>query len=87
MSVPLILITVLAIGGLFVFLPMASRHRYRRIVKCPETDEPAEILIDASYVPSSRPRKKPWSIRGCSLWPKRKGCTETCLREPETRSL
>jgi hypothetical protein len=22
------------------------------------------------------------TIRNCSLWPKRKGCTETCLGQP-----
>ena len=73
------LLAVLGMGGLFVFFPMASRYRYKKIVKCPEADEPAEILVDASHA-SSGPKKKPWTIRNCSLWPKRKGCTQTCLK-------
>lgn len=64
---------------MMVFLPMASRYRYKKVVKCPETDQPAEILVDASL--SSRSRKKPLTIRNCSLWPKKKGCTENCLGE------
>ena len=76
----------LALGRLYVFQPMASLYRSKKIVKCPETDQPAEILVDAS--PSTAPRagRKPWSIRNCSLWPSRKGCTESCLRQPAGRS-
>lgn len=70
---------MLAIGGLCVFLPMASRFRHRRVVKCPETDQPAEIIVDASPTSSPRSGKKSPAIRKCSLWPKRKGCTQNCL--------
>jgi hypothetical protein len=70
----------LAPGRLYVFRPMASRYRYKKIVKCPEADQPAEILVDASPSSSSKPKKKSFSIRNCSLWPKRKGCTESCLK-------
>jgi hypothetical protein len=62
---------------MMVFLPMAKRHRRTQVVKCPETDEPAEILVDTS--PWYRFRKIGATIRRCSLWPKRKGCTERCL--------
>lgn len=80
MNASWMMVAVPAIGGLFVFLPMASRYRYKKVVKCPETDQPAEILVDASPMPSSSgSRKKPFTIRKCSLWPKRKGCTQNCL--------
>jgi hypothetical protein len=26
-----------------------------------------------------KPKKKPFSIRSCSLWPKKKGCTQGCI--------
>lgn len=64
------------IGGLFVFFPMSKLYRYKKIVRCPETDQPAEILVDAS----PRSKKKRFSIRNCSLWPQRKGCTQNCIK-------
>ena len=79
MDAVLMIVAMLAVGGLFVFFPMASRYLYKRVVKCPETDEPAEILVDASPRFSSRSKKRPLAIRNCSLWPKRKGCTQNCL--------
>jgi hypothetical protein len=66
-------------GQLFVFRPMASRFRFKKIVRCPESDQPAEVLVDASPGAPSKPKKKPFSIRNCSLWPKRKGCTQGCI--------
>lgn len=74
----LMIVAMLAVGGLFVFFPMASRYRYKKIVKCPETDQPAEILVDTSHA-SPRSNKKRWTIRNCSLWPRRKNCTQKCL--------
>jgi hypothetical protein len=66
------------IGRCYVFMPMGKIFRFKKIVKCPESDQPAEILVDTNPSPSSRPRKKLFSIRNCSLWPKRKGCTQSC---------
>ena len=74
------MIEKLAPGRLYVFRPMASRYRYKKIVKCPESDQPAEILVDASPGSPSKPKKKLFSIRNCSLWPKKKGCTEGCVK-------
>ena len=67
-----------AIGKHYVFMPMGKLFRAKKIVKCPEADQPAEILVDTNPSPSSKPRKKLFSIRNCSLWPKRKGCTQSC---------
>jgi len=75
------MIPKLAVGPLYVFRPMASRYRYKKIVKCPETDERAEILVDAAPSVTPKPRKKAFSIRNCSLWPRKKGCTESCVDE------
>jgi hypothetical protein len=64
---------------MMVFLPMAKRHRTKRVVQCPETDQPAEIVVDND--PWYRFRRMGATIRNCSLWPKRKGCTQTCLNQ------
>ncbi|HXG52481.1 MAG TPA: hypothetical protein VNN77_13880 [candidate division Zixibacteria bacterium] len=69
----------LALGRRDVFMPMARRYRSRKVVECPEFDQPAEILIDRAPSPSGKPKKKQFSIRSCSLWPKRKGCTQSCV--------
>ena len=68
----------LTIGRQYVFMPMGKLFRSKKVVKCPESDQPAEILVDTNPSPSSKPGKKLFSIRNCSLWPKRKGCTESC---------
>jgi len=68
----------LATGRRYVFMPMASRYHIKKVVKCPESDQPAEILVDRTPSFTSKPRKKLFSIRNCSLWPGRKGCTEAC---------
>jgi hypothetical protein len=69
-----------ALGRFYVFRPMASRYRHKQTVKCPESGQPAQILVDASPSPTSRPRKKPLSIRNCSLWPAKKNCTQSCIK-------
>lgn len=37
---------------------MGSRYRYKKTVKCPESDRRAEILVDASPGSPSKPKKK-----------------------------
>jgi hypothetical protein len=68
----------LAIGRRDVFMPMGKLFRSKKVVKCPETGEPAEILVETSPGSPFKPKKKRFSIRDCSLWPKRKGCTQSC---------
>ena len=75
------LLTALArlVGGQFhVFQPMARRYHFKKIVKCPETDEAAEILLKAYPSTTAKVGKKP-SIRNCSLWPSRRGCMQSCV--------
>lgn len=68
----------LAMGRHYVFMPMGKLFRSKKVVRCPELDQPAEILVDTTPSMSSKPKKKLFSIRNCSLWPKRKGCTQSC---------
>ena len=78
MNTLLSLVARLAMGRCYVFMPMASRFHIKKVVKCPESDQPAEILVERAPGSTSKPKKKLFSIRNCSLWPKRKGCTQTC---------
>ncbi len=68
----------LAVAKRYVFMPMGKLFHIKKIVKCPESDEPAEILVDTTPSTSAKPKKKLFSIRHCSLWPKRKNCTQSC---------
>lgn len=70
----------MGLGRCYVFMPMKKLFRIKKVVKCPELDQPAEIVVDAPPNASSKLQKKLFSIRNCSLWPKRKGCTQGCER-------
>lgn len=91
MTNPLITVGgVLGIGAVFVLLPVAvhtwQRYRYRKVVTCPETHQPAEIAIDTPRAAlSSVFGRAKVRIRECSLWPKRKGCAQKCV-SPERRA-
>jgi hypothetical protein len=85
MTTPLITIAaILALGTLFVLIPVASdsyrRFRRRRVVTCPETKAMAEILIDARHAACSslfgNPRLR---VNDCTRWPKREDCAQDCL--------
>jgi len=75
---------ILALGTLFVLIPVASdsyrRFRRRRVVTCPETKAIAEILIDARHAACSslfgNPRLR---VKDCTRWPKREDCGQDCL--------
>lgn len=67
-----------ASGRSYVFMPMGKLFRSKKVVKCPEFDQPAEILVDTTPSPTAKPKRNAFSIRNCSLWPKRKSCMRNC---------
>lgn len=87
MNTPLITIAaIIALGGLFVVLPLFvhtfQRYRNKKVLKCPETGELAEVDINAPRAAISSLFSKPLlKVKNCTLWPKRKGCDEECLRQ------
>lgn len=87
MNTPLITIAaIIALGGLFVVLPLFvhtfQRYRNKKVLKCPETGELAEVDINAPRAALSSAIGKPLlRVKNCTLWPKRKGCDEECLRQ------
>ncbi len=64
----------LARGQFYAFQPPVRRSRLKKIVRCPETEEPAEISAQSCS-------GRILSIRNCSLWPGRKGCMRTCVAQ------
>jgi len=86
MNGPLILIaTIIAFGLLFVVLPVAydaySKYRHKRTVTCPEEHVPAEVSIDAPRAAlGAALATSMLRIKRCSLWPKRAGCDQRCVK-------
>lgn len=89
MAAPLTIIGwVIALGFFFVLLPVAlltyGHYRRRRVVRCPEADNLAEIALDARRAAfSAMLGRLVLRVRECTLWPGRKGCRQGCLRQVE----
>ncbi|MBI3327607.1 MAG: hypothetical protein HYZ81_13015 [Nitrospinae bacterium] len=79
--------TIVVFGALSLLLPVIVRdlRRYReaRFLTCPETGEKAAIIVDGPRASSTATIAEP-RLRAieCSLWPKRKGCEQSCLKKP-----
>ena len=86
MKTPLILVTaIIALGGIYVLLPLVvhtfQRYRNKRVMTCPETEGLAEVNIDAQRAAYSSAFGRPLlKIKNCTLWPKKKGCDEDCIK-------
>lgn len=87
MKTPLMTIaSVIALAVLFVLLPLLvysfQRYRKKRVLRCPETGQLAEIDINAGGAAFSSLFGRPLlKVKNCTLWLKRKGCGEDCVRD------
>jgi len=76
---------IVVFGALIVMLPIIvhdfRRYREARFLTCPETGERAAIIVDGPRPSSTATSSEP-CVRAmeCSLWPKRKGCEQSCLK-------
>jgi hypothetical protein len=86
MDGPIVLIAVIiAFGLFFVALPVAydayARYRHKTIVTCPEEQGPAEVSFDAPRAAlGAALATSMLRIKGCSLWPRRAGCNQRCVK-------
>jgi hypothetical protein len=76
---------VVALGGFYVLLPLVintfQRYRNKRVMTCPETEGLAEVDIDSRRAALTSAIGRPiLRIKNCTLWPKRKGCDEECIK-------
>jgi hypothetical protein len=88
METPLLMIAVILVTGLvLVVVPVAldayQRFRHRKVIICPDTHLMAEVEPKAwdTAVMTALARKPNLKVKWCSLWPKRKGCAEKCVKE------
>jgi len=87
MNTPLVLIAaIVAFGLLSVVAPVAidayRRYRFRKVITCPETHGLAETTLKGHLAALGAAFGKPaLRVKSCSLWPKRQGCDEKCVKE------
>ena len=87
MNNPITLIAgIVAFGLLFVVVPVVvdfyQRYRRRKLITCPETHGFAEVTLKTRLGALGAAFGKPiLRVKSCSLWPKRIGCDEQCVKE------
>ena len=77
---------VIIIGLYFVVAPAVlssyRRYRGRRTIICPETDQIVEMELKAGRAGvMAALGKQDLRVKWCSLWPRRKGCAEECVKD------
>ena len=80
-----LLLGVTVLGTTYAVAPVVTdtyrRYRGRKTVVCPDTGQLAEVGLKAKRASLLAALGKEWvRVRWCSLWPKRKGCAEECLK-------
>jgi len=87
MASALMLVAVIVLFGLlFVVVPVIfdayNRYRERKVITCPETRDPAEVALKTRLAAFGAAFGKPWvRVGNCSLWPRKQGCDEKCVKE------
>ena len=82
MSVPLVILALLALGLLtaLVLIPVVRVYRGTRLVACPETKRPAAVELDSLGAAFRLFGDEPGRFR-LSRWPEKAGCGQECLTE------
>src|SRR6266540_577287 len=83
-----VFVSILLAAVLAMYLGIAirtwTRLRGRRVVGCPESRRPAGVTVDLGHaIMSAVWERADVRIAGCSRWPERKGCGETCVPQIE----
>jgi hypothetical protein len=87
MKTPLILIAAtIAVGLFYIVLPFTldvyRRFRYRKVVTCPDIHGLAEVRLNARWAALTAVFNKPaLRVKSCTLWPRKKGCAEGCVKD------
>jgi hypothetical protein len=82
----LLIAGVVTLGSYFVIAPVVvdtyRRYRGRKTIICPETGQIVEVNLRAATAGALSAVGKNWvRVKWCSLWPRRKGCAQECVRE------
>lgn len=82
MSAPLFLMTLIAMAAVTYLIVAVSayvRARGARVILCPETQQPATVVISPAAAAFSAILERPdFDVAQCSRWPERRGCNQGC---------
>jgi hypothetical protein len=76
---------VIVLGSYYAVAPVVAdtyrRYRGRKTVICPEIGQIAEVELKAKQASVLSALGKQWvRVRWCSLWPRKRGCAQECVR-------
>jgi hypothetical protein len=77
---------LVALGIYFVIAPVVTntyrRYRDRKTIICPDTGQIVEVELKAVRASlMSTLGKHSVRVKCCSLWPRKKGCAQECVKE------
>jgi hypothetical protein len=83
-----VVVIVLALVGVYSLLRHAVytwwKFRGTRVITCPETKEPAAVVVDAHLAARTAVSgERKLRLRQCSRWPEREDCGQECLEQIE----
>ena len=82
----LLIAGLVALGLYFVIAPVVTntyrRYRNRKTIICPDTGQIVEVDLKAVRASlMSTLGKHSVRVKWCSLWPRKKGCAQECVKE------
>lgn len=82
----ILVVSILALALLYILFPVAlhtfQRYRHKKVLQCPENKQMVEVDVDAPLAAfSSAFGRATLRVKNCSLWPKRRGCEQGCVKE------
>lgn len=79
-----LLAAVIVLSGWW-FVPAWRRWRGKRVITCPETNEPQTVELDAKHAALTAFGASPeLRLESCTRWPERQDCGQECLAQIES---
>lgn len=76
------LVALVLIAAAVRFVGAWWKFRGARVVRCPENQKPAGVVVDASHAAATALGHVPeLRLSSCSRWPEKAGCGQACLAE------
>lgn len=82
----LVILGIIVMGALLVIFPVGLatfyRYRNRKVITCPGTRGSADVQLNARRTALTTVFGRPLlAVQNCSLWPRKKGCDEACVKQ------
>jgi hypothetical protein len=88
----LLIAGVITLGMVYVIAPVVAdtyrRYSGRKTIACPDTGQIAEVELKAGIASLMSALGKHWlRVKWCSLWPRKKGCAQECVKEYQSAAI